>query len=38
MLVHMEIPEHYKHAIIPHIIVDGAAEAIKWIFLTPIAT
>ena len=26
----MEIPEHYKHAVIPHIIVDGAAEAIKF--------
>lgn len=26
----MEIPEHYKYAVIPHIVVDGAAEAIKF--------
>ena len=26
----MEVPEHYKYAVIPHIIVDGAAEAIKF--------
>ncbi|WP_067185538.1 VOC family protein [Microtetraspora niveoalba] len=26
----MEIPEHYKYAVIPHIMVDGAAEAIKF--------
>ncbi|NEA27419.1 VOC family protein [Actinomadura bangladeshensis] len=26
----MEIPEHYKYSVIPHAIVDGAAEAIKF--------
>jgi PhnB protein len=26
----MEIPEQYKYAVIPHILVDGAAEAIKF--------
>ena len=26
----MEVPEHYKYAVIPHIIVGGAAEAIKF--------
>ena len=26
----MGIPEHYKYAVIPHILVDGAAEAIKF--------
>ncbi|WP_433419212.1 VOC family protein [Microtetraspora malaysiensis] len=26
----MEIPEHYKYAVIPHIMVDGAAEAIEF--------
>ncbi|WP_131737626.1 VOC family protein [Actinomadura roseirufa] len=26
----MEIPEHYKQAVIPHIMLDGAAEAITF--------
>ncbi|MFF7633450.1 VOC family protein [Kitasatospora sp. NPDC008050] len=26
----MEIPEQYKYAVIPHIMVDGAAEAIEF--------
>jgi PhnB protein len=26
----MEIPEHYKYAVIPHIMLDGAAEALKF--------
>ena len=26
----MEVPEHYKYAVIPHIIVDGADEAITF--------
>ncbi|MCU7827017.1 VOC family protein [Kitasatospora sp. DSM 101779] len=26
----MEIPEHHKQAVIPHIMVDGAAEAIEF--------
>ncbi|MFJ8627203.1 VOC family protein [Kitasatospora sp. NPDC093550] len=26
----MEIPEHYKHTVIPHIMIDGAAEAIAF--------
>lgn len=26
----MEIPEHHKHAVIPHVMVDGATEAIKF--------
>lgn len=26
----MEIPEHHQHAVIPHIMVDGAAEAIAF--------
>jgi PhnB protein len=26
----MEIPKHYKYAVIPHIMVEGAAEAIKF--------
>ncbi|MFI8240533.1 VOC family protein [Streptomyces sp. NPDC085866] len=26
----MEIPEHHKNAVIPHVMVDGAAEAIKF--------
>ncbi|MEZ0068159.1 PhnB protein [Streptacidiphilus sp. MAP12-20] len=26
----MEIPEHHKHAVIPHIMVDGAAKAIAF--------
>lgn len=29
-MARMEIPEHYKYAVIPHIMVDGAAEAIKF--------
>ncbi|WP_051711360.1 VOC family protein [Streptomyces sp. NRRL S-350] len=26
----MEIPEHHKHTVIPHIMVDGAADAIAF--------
>ncbi|MEW1914908.1 VOC family protein [Kitasatospora sp. NPDC085895] len=26
----MEIPEHHKQAVIPHVMVDGAAEAIEF--------
>ncbi|MFI9363405.1 VOC family protein [Kitasatospora sp. NPDC053057] len=26
----MEIPEQYKYAVIPHVMIDGAAEAIKF--------
>jgi PhnB protein len=26
----MEVPEHYRHAVIPHIMIDGAAEAIEF--------
>jgi PhnB protein len=26
----MEIPQHYKYAVIPHIMVNGAAEAIEF--------
>ena len=29
-LVRMQIPEQYAHAVIPHIMIDGAAEAIKF--------
>lgn len=28
--MHVTIPEHYQRAVIPHIIVDGAAGAIKF--------
>jgi PhnB protein len=28
--VHVKIPEQYQHAVIPHIMVDGAAEAIRF--------
>ncbi|MFA1537498.1 VOC family protein [Actinomadura monticuli] len=26
----MDIPEHYRYSVIPHIMIDGAAEAIKF--------
>lgn len=26
----MDIPEHYKYSVIPHAVVDGAAEAVKF--------
>lgn len=29
-MVHVTIPEHYQHAVIPHIVVNGAAEAIRF--------
>jgi hypothetical protein len=29
-LMRMEVPEHYRHAVIPHIMIDGAAEAIEF--------
>jgi PhnB protein len=28
--MHVTIPEHYTNAVIPHIMVDGAAEAIRF--------
>jgi hypothetical protein len=29
-VVHVKIPEQYQHAVIPHIMVDRAAEAIRF--------
>ena len=29
-MARMNVPAHYKYAVIPHIIVDGAAEAIRF--------
>jgi hypothetical protein len=29
-VVHVKIPEQYQHAVIPHILVDWAAEAIRF--------